>query len=302
VRLSILYRTHPGENRKRRPPWYSRQLALISLRSALQRADVEQTFTFIADGGIPTDLLPLVRHTDGVARIRGGSAASSLRRAVDVALAAAKNDPTATFYWLAEDDYLYRPEAIGALLTAIEHFKKVTYFTLYKPDDSAWFDAHKSQPSASVPPLAQAQPTGSDVSWRRVSHTTSTFGLRRETLLEDSTVLKLGTTPGAPFDAATWHALQGIQPYPWRYLLHDLDGYWRPRGTAKVIAKPPMRAVMNRVAIRRASHSDRVLIAPTSDLAMHLETDVIPAGTIWEEYARACLPLARGGDPTTEST
>jgi hypothetical protein len=43
-----------------------------------------------------------------------------------------------------------------------------------------------------------------------VSSTTSTLGLRRPTLLEDAALLKLGTTPGSPFDAATWHALQGI--------------------------------------------------------------------------------------------
>lgn len=301
VRLSILYRTHPGENRKRRPPWYSRRLALLSLRQALERADVEQAFTFVADGGIPEDLLPLVRPTDGVARISGGSAASSMRRAVDVALVAAEHDPAATFYWLAEDDYLYRPNAVEALLTAIEHFTEVTYFTLYKPDDSAWFDTHKSQPAAPVPPLTEAQPARDDVRWQRVSHTTSTLGLWRDTLLEDAQLLKLGTTPGSPFDAATWHALQGIPPYPWRYLVHDLDGYWRPRGIAKVVGKPPMRAVVNLAARRRGAGDRRVLIAPTSDLAMHLETDVIPAGTTWEECARECLALARGGDQATGS-
>lgn len=289
MRLSILYRTHPGENRKQRPPWFGRPLALLSLRRALERADIEQTFTFVADGGVPQDLLALMRPTDRVARVRGGSAASSMRRAIDVALVAAKNDPAQTFYWLAEDDYLYRPNAVEALLTAIEHFSEVTYFTLYRPDNSAWFATHKSQPAATVAPLAHAQPARADVCWQRVSDTTSTLGLRRETLLEDAQLLKLGTRPGSPFDAATWHALQGIQPYPWRYLLHDLDGYWRPRGVAKVVGKPAMRAVVNLAARRRASGNPRVLIAPTSDLAMHLETNMLPAGTTWEEYARECL-------------
>jgi hypothetical protein len=298
--MSILYRTHPGDNRKQRPPWYSRPLALLSLRTALQSADIEQTFTFVADGHLPRDLLPLVRPTDGLARISGGSAASSLRRALDVALVAAENDPAETFYWLAEDDYLYRPDAITALVAAVEHFAEVDYFTLYEPDDSAWFEAHKSQPAATVPPLALAQPTSSDVRWRRVSHTTSTFGLRRATLLEDARLLKVGTTPGAPFDAATWHALQGIQPYPWRYLFTDLAGHLRPRGIAKVVGKPPMRAVVNGAARRRASRGRRLLIAPISDLAMHLESDVIPAGTTWEELARECLASTHGDDLTTE--
>jgi hypothetical protein len=301
VRLSILYRTHPGENRKQRPAWYSRQLALMSLRRALERADVEQTFTFVADGGLPQELLPLVRPTDGVARIRGGSAASSFRRAIDVALVAAESDPDDTFYWLAEDDYLYVPGAIEALLTAVGHFEEASYFTLYKPDDSAWFETHKSQPAATVPPLVRAQPPDGDVRWRRVSHTTSTLGLRRATLLEDAALLKLGTTPGSPFDAATWHTLQGIPPYPWRYLFHDLDGYWRPRGVAKVFGKPPMRAVVNLAAERRASRRERVLIAPSSDLAMHLETDVMPAGTMWQEHARDCLASLRGDGQATRA-
>jgi hypothetical protein len=205
---------------------------------------------------------------------------------VDVAVDLAEHAPADTIYWLAEDDYLYRPDAFLQLSAAVDEVTSADYFALYTADASEWSSTHKSQPDLAVPDLREGRPTVDGVSWRRVRGTTSTFGVRRAALLEDQRVLKLGSMVGAPFDGATWHALQGVAPFSWRYLLHDLDPYWRPRGVAKVVAKPLMRAVLN-LEVTRARSRARVLAAPATDLAAHLEEGLIPTGYDWEARARA---------------
>ena len=286
MRLSVLYRTFPGSNDKRRPDWSSRTVALLSLREALDASGVDSTLTFVADGGLPDELASHVGPGERVVIVDGGSAAASFRRCVDVAAALAAHDPAETFYWLAEDDYLYRPDAFVRLSAAVDEVASADYFALYTADGSEWSATHKSQPDLTVPDLPEGRPTLDGVEWRRVRGTTSTFGVRGSALLADQRVLKLGSMVGAPFDGATWHALQGVAPFSWRHLLHDLDAYWSPRGVAKIVAKPVMRTVLN-LEVARARSRARLLAAPVTDLAAHLEDGLIPAGYDWEARARA---------------
>jgi len=283
--LHVLYRTHPGGNRKPRPHWFSRALALKSLQRSVALLEGPTRWTFVADGGMSEAVAGLVRPGDDVVVVRGGAASSSLRRTVDVAVRAGAEDPAGTLYWFAEDDYLYRPEAVTQLTAAAQLLGPDAYLTLYTCDITSWCARHPSQPLVAVTDVADVDVGG--IAWHRIGSTTSSMAVTREALLADAGLLKLGTRAGAPFDLTTWSALQGISPYPWRYLLRDLDGYPTPRGVAKVVAKPPMRALLNVVAALRPAPARRSLWAPVADLAMHLEVDVMPPGDDWARHAAA---------------
>lgn len=285
MQISVLYRTYASDNDKRRPDWYDRASALRSLHRAQAAADVPVSVTFVVDREMSTEVEALVRPEDRVLTITGGSAASSFRACLSVAVELAAAALPDTLFWFAEDDYAYRPEALTQLAAAVADVDEADYFALYVPDDSAWHAAHPSQPSRDLRATEQRRAHVDGREWHRVRQTTSTFGVRRDALLEDHRLLRLGTTVGAPFDAATWVALQRLRPFPWRHLFADLDPHLSPRGLAKVPAKPVMRTVLNVVSGARR-RPPRVLLAPREDLAMHLERDLIPPGAGWEQLGQ----------------
>lgn len=48
--LHVVYRSHGGENRKGRPDWYSKQLALLSLARAASLLSAEAQLHFVKEG------------------------------------------------------------------------------------------------------------------------------------------------------------------------------------------------------------------------------------------------------------
>ena len=284
MRLHVLYRTHAGSNSKPRPSWYDRRTAWESLRASLAEVP-DRAVTVVVDGQLPPELVGAFDPEDQLVTVQGGHASSSFRRALAVAgdLAAATTQDT--LYWFAEDDYLYRPEAMTALLAAAAAVPGADYLTLHTPDDSAWHATHPSQPDQQVPSLPGGAVTAGPATWQRIPKTTSTFGVRAAALLADRRLLDLGSRVGAPFDTATWHTLQGLQPFPWRHVLADLDPAPSLRGSVKVVAKPVMRSVLNVVGGRLDRR--RVLIAPTEDLAVHMELDQVSDDSDWAALARA---------------
>lgn len=286
MRLAVYYRVYAGNNLKSRPDWYDRRVCLRSLQETLAQSGVVVRFTFVSDGPFPDDLAPLVRPEDRTVHITGGSSAKALRRCYDVARSAARYDAADTLYWFAEDDYLYRPEAMRQLVAAAQTLPTTDYLALYVPDDSEWHATHPSQPYRAVPEVEQLRADVEGVPWHRTRQTTCTYGVRRGTLLADAWLLKLGSMAGGMWDAATWATVQRVEPYPWRYVLRDPAGYWSVRGVGKVVAKPAMRVLLNLIA-RFVPRPRRSLVAPEGNLAMHLETELVPAGAGWESLGRS---------------
>ncbi|WP_299038880.1 hypothetical protein [uncultured Pseudokineococcus sp.] len=284
MRLHVLYRTRPGQNRKARPDFYSRSVALASLRRSVEESGEAVRISFVADGGLPDELAGAVREGERVHLVSGGSAAASMRACVRVAEGLAREDDGDVLYWLAEDDYLYRPDAVASLLAAAAAIPEADYLTLYTADGSAWFATHPSQPSRDVPSLPGGPVEVHGSVWDRVRGTTSTFGVRSRALREDGWLLRLASRAGSPIDGATWHSVQGMEPYSWRHLHRDLAPRRSVRGVGKVVVKPVMRVVVNLASHRRA-RAGRVLVAPREDLAMHLEVGLLPAGGDWERLA-----------------
>lgn len=282
MRIHVVYRTHAQSNQKARPDWYDRRTAWRSLQASLQTVP-EVTLTVVVDGALPPELSGAFGPEHSQQVVHGGQASSSFRRALAVAMCSAEKEDPETLFWFAEDDYLYRPNAMKELLAAADAVPDADYFALHTPDDAAWHATHFSQPDRVPPSLPHGPVRVGSGSWQRVGKTTSTFGVRARALQEDRWLLDLGSRVGAPFDTATWHALQGYTPFPWRYIFADLAPAWSVRGVVKVVGKPVMRAVLNVVSAAAQRH--RLLIAPERELAMHLEQDQVPDGSDWAEVA-----------------
>ncbi|GAB4082300.1 hypothetical protein GCU67_09975 [Modestobacter muralis] len=282
MHVHVLYRTHAGSNSKPRPSWFDRRTAWESLCASLAQVP-DVTVTAVVDGSLPPELVAPLRSVEQVT-VRGGQASSSFRRALTLAGQLADRAPEDTLFWLAEDDYLYRPEAMSSLLAAAAAVPSADYLTLHTPDDAAWHATHPSQPDPQPPSLAGGPVQAGSATWQRIGKTTSTFGVRAAALREDRWLMDLGSRVGAPFDMATWHALQGWQPFPWAHVLDDVDRTPGLRGSAKVVAKPVMRSVLNVVSRRVAR--ERVLLAPTEDLAVHMELAQVTDDAAWATLAR----------------
>lgn len=283
MRVHVVYRTTGSRNRKPRPPWFSKRTALASLLAAAEQADTRVDVTYVVDGGLAEGLADLVGDSPQV-RVTAGRADRSMRRALDVALAVPAAEPT--LLWIAEDDYLYHPTALRALARAADEVPEASHFTLYVPDDRALYARLRSQPQQTVPELPGGPRDVDGVRWRRAASTTSTVGVRSDTLREDVRQMRLCTWVGSPFDQATYTSLQGRAPYPWRHITRDLLPRPGLRGRVKVVAKPVLRSVVN-VSAKAYRERGRVLVAPEHDLATHIEEGHVSPAHDWAAIARA---------------
>jgi hypothetical protein len=272
-RLTAFYRMTPHGNGKPRPAWFSKRLALRSFLDALARAGDDVRLVHVADGGVPQELADLVRASGEVVHVRGGSAPKSFRRLLQVA----RGVPGDGLVWFAEDDYLYRPEALTALLGAADALPQADLFGLYTPDDTAW---HASQPGR----RGQAREHEVDGrTWRRTWDSTSTFGLRAGALRADARLLSLCSRTGGPWDNTCVTVLQGVPAYSWRHLHADLHLRPSRASAGRVVSRPLLRAAANAAALARPG---RTWVAPATSLATHVEPGHLAPGTDWEALAR----------------
>lgn len=224
----------------------------------------------VADGGLPDELRDLLPAH--VVCVRGGSAAKSFRRLLDVARAGQG------LIWFAEDDYLYRPEALVAVRDAADAVPEADYLGVYTPDNAAWHASHASQPACCAP--AGTWDVGGR-RWRRAWDSTSTFGLRAEVLREDAALLRLCSRAGGPWDHACVLAVQGVPPYPWLDLHADLHLRWSPASAGRAVSRPLLRAAIDLAAAGRS----RTWLAPVVDLATHAEPGHVAPGYDWAALA-----------------
>ena len=275
-RLSAYYRVTPAGNGKSRPAWFSAERALRSFLAACAQAGSPVDLVFVADGGVPPELAPLVADSGPVVPVRGGSAPRSFRRLLDVATARETGD---ALVWFAEDDYVYRPEALALVLAAARALPQADLFGVYTPDNAAWHRRHASQPGLR-PPEERFDVAGRP--WRRTWDSTSTFGLRAAALRADAGLLRLCSRAGGPWDQACVAAVQGVPPYPVSALHRDL--FLRPsRASAgRVVSRPLLRAAVDTAARTR---SPRTWVSPVVDLATHAEPGYVSPGSDWAALA-----------------
>jgi hypothetical protein len=264
ARLTIVYRSTDAENDKPRPWYYSKDLALASILRAADALPRPPRFVFLNDGPLPAERLAQMQRHGQVQRIEGGSNRATFRAAV--ARQAGLCDDQ-DLVWFAEDDYLYRPDALASLMAAATTFPATDYFSLY---GSAALDTNSARhrPAVRSRPGAESDPDArraGSASWFRAHSTTSTFGVRGRALREDAALLRTMPFTGGAWDTATCLALQGYLPYPLPDLLPRRDGV-----TGRTLLRAAVRVVADIGSALRPGRR-RTLLSADPELIHHME-------------------------------
>ncbi len=227
--VHVVYRFTESVGPKPRPDYFSKRLALESFLQALAPARNEIAVTFLVDGPVTSGVRDMMHAAGEVREGAWGSNRASYAEQLRV-----MSRVSAELVWFAEDDYLYAPESLSVLATAVKEFPSVSWFALSGPTPLHRLELTKAQ---SIVPLPRSRrwtvgTTLSDASgrhWRRIDSTTSTFGGRPAAMRQALWVLRLCPWSGAAWDRTTCLAVQGATPYPWRHLLTDLRPDSTPR-------------------------------------------------------------------------
>ncbi|HEX4353859.1 MAG TPA: hypothetical protein VHZ95_13110, partial [Polyangiales bacterium] len=279
-------------------------LALASLVRARERVKTPVEIVYLNDGPIPADRLTLMERTGEVlARERLGN-----KRSLGTAykLPVERNWPDGDLVWFAEDDHLYRADALTGLVASSSTWPEADYFALYASfgargsaspleqdatQDLTWIpnDWRDSEPRA-----VNRHP------WRRALSYTCSFGGRASAIKRDQLALKVGLYGGGAFDVTTCLLLAGFTPYSLPLLIEPLRTPTSFKRRLRGIAVAGVRAGVDAFQIaRRGPH--RLLIAPEPALATHLEADHLAIGTDWTEIAREVTRWMRAGAGLNDS-
>jgi hypothetical protein len=274
-----VFRAAAGENRKRRPPYYSKLRCLASFVRAVERCP-EVEVVFLNDGEMPPERLELMKVSGEVVSLpplppeqRTGRMPLFRSCMSALELVEEREWSDADVVYFAEDDYLYLPEAFERLVEGVEWLEQASYFTFY-----AAVEWSRSRPYWANEEL-----------WHTAEATTSTFGARVGALRADLPIHRLAFRVGN--DTHVCLAYQGIRPYRWSNLFGEL--LFGAPGTPSPLAARAKTVVgkfgVNLLATK-ASLRPHVLVVPFRPLATHVELPYLAKGVDWgavaEESAR----------------
>lgn len=298
MKLRIVYRSYGGENRKDRPAFYSKKLALESMLRAAERAGAE--IVFVNDGPVPEERLARMREAGEVVTLPGvgmrGSYVAALR------LPDRFGWPDDDLVWFSEDDYLYAPDAFVRLVAAATQLP-AQYFALYGgtqryPVAPGVEDVVSPRGWSPGPPVVV-----DGQSWSRALSTASTFGVGVAALRADLPIFLQGLLPHRTMlrDHDTAVVYQGFEPHRWGGLARDLVGASGAplRARVREAALVPFKAALNLRSHRRATRR-RVLLAAEPNLATHLEIAQLAPGRDWSAVARETAEWASARAPRRE--
>lgn len=299
-RLHVVYRSCSAENKKSRPSYYTKDLALHSMLRAAERLSVPCDMTFVNDGAIPRARLNVMQEAGEVLNFEGLGCEGSMRAALDVI--ARRSYGKDDIVYLSEDDYLYKASAFAQLCAVAECAPEVNYFGLYaslgprgRDDKSQLIDAHVPRRwKAAAPRSVDGQ------IWSRGLSTTSSFGARPAALKRDILLMRVVMRSGGAWDHTTCLMYQGFLPFSWARLTQHFGPGTRWRNKLRSAA---IRAAMNGLQLTRQMALARrhLLLAADPPLATHLESDHLAVGTDWKAVAADCEDWVRSrsnhGDP-----
>jgi hypothetical protein len=276
----VIYRSVGPDNAKNRPPYHDKRSSLLSLLRALEAVD-RGDVTFLNGGPMPEDRLALMRSA-GRIEPRG---ARHMHESYWEALALAVRLPDEDLALFAEDDHLYRADALAALLDAARALPGVDYFAPYGSTVTAMPNGEPLHPGLRVPRVREEVLAPG---WcRGVSHTSS-FAVRVGALRRDVRLHRVAPRCGGAWDHALGLAYQGLLPYGAGGLLEPLrlPGL-APSRRAKVVI---WRGLLSALAFTR--RSSRRLAVARPPLSTHAETGVIALGTDWAAEVAALTTRA----------
>jgi hypothetical protein len=294
VSLHLVYRSYGGENKKNRPAYYSKLLAVASFLRAAE--GVEAEIVFINDGPLPQERLQLMVSYGEVVTLGGVGMRRSYRYALQEPRR--RNWAGRDVVYFGEDDYLYRPDAFSKLEAAAEAIPSADYLALYgSTPERPVQDRLKHQ--ALYPKNWRQLPatTVNGQAWTNIISTASTFGARVGALDEDLTIFMQCMLPYRHrlMDHETCVVYQGYQPFEWRALAANLflKGHEPLNVRGKRAFAAPFHAALN-LRARRRSDRRRLLYAADPNLATHLELSWLSPDVDWEDVALQTASWARG--------
>jgi hypothetical protein len=293
VKLHAIYRSYGGENRKSRPAYYSKLLALASFVRAADQLESPVDLTFLNDGPVASEVYRVMQSVGRVVPFDRLGQRGSRAKALTLALGC--NGDESDVVWLAEDDYLYRPDALERLLSAARLIPWASYFALY-----ASFPPLEAEMSGDEDSIAlrgwrdQGGVTVHGHEWRHAVSTTGTWGARLPALRRDRQLFRVALYSAHDWDHWTCQAYQGYVPFRGRWLLEDptTRGTESVKSRIKVLCATPIKVVVDAMAYRRARQPG-LLVAPRPALATHLELPYLAPGTDWDAEAKATTEWAR---------
>ncbi|KQS63556.1 hypothetical protein [Modestobacter sp. Leaf380] len=271
--IRVLYRHYGGENTKPRPDYYSKTLALASLLRAAEELDHAPELVFVNDQVRPGRLLTLMESSGEVVDIRGGSDRRSLR--TTFSREAARATPLDTFLWFAEDDYLYRPDALRRLAEGAAGLPQADYLTVYGSGALDVAASRRRVVEQDQPGAGAAAVSLHGLDWYPAAYATSTFGLRVGTLREDLRLLRFCALSGGAWDQTSWMVAGGYLPFTAAELGVDLFPFRStpPSGWPRALARGSIRLAASARSLRRPSRR-RTLFASDPELVHHMEAPI----------------------------
>lgn len=286
--LHVVYRSHGGENAKGRPAWYSKHLSLLSFLRAVEHSAERVDVVFLNDGPIPQERLELMRAHGRVAAITGGSNRASYLAALRLAV---RSDwPDGDVVLFAEDDYLWRPDALVSLAGAAAA-GRAEYFAPYGVGTHD--DVEGRVPQWRRPRTARGEDAvpADVVRWVPHESTTSTFAVRVGALRQDHRILVVCCLSGGDFDHTSLLAVQGIPRFRLRDLVtHHPGASSNPAvRAARAAYLVTLRGAVDVVSLRRPSRRRRLAAADPA-VCTHAEDGwlaPVPTGhpRCWEDLA-----------------
>ena len=278
LRLHVVYRSTGGENPKARPAYYSKLGSLRSLLRTWDACEARGELVFLNDGPVPDDRLEAMASAGTVVELPRLGQQGSYRRAIEEPQR--RGWPDEDLVYLAEDDYLYRREALPALAAAAHELPAVQYLAFagtlrgVRPGDDSRLDRLRLR----LPPVARETLAAG---WARGLSCTSSYGVRPVALRRDLRIHDVALRAGGSWDHTISLAHQGLAPFASRQVVAPLhrDDTWERR--AKIVT---WRLALTGLALarRRAPHA---LALADPALATHVQEGWITEGTDWEAEA-----------------
>ncbi len=279
--LHLVYRYSGKENKKSRPSYYSKELALLSfLRAADELPADEREIVFVNDAPVAPRIEKIMAGAGEMVNRANLNMHQSYWTAMAQAKARHWSDDDLVYF--GEDDYLFQPDAFISLVETARKMHCSSYFALYASRDNV-------EPSgAIVPPKRQApQRPGEDVMaaghvWKPALSTTSSFAAYVRDLRRDQWLHKLAPLGGGAWDHVISLVHKGTRPFRWAEVFQPFVRH--EHGWVFAFKLAGLRGLLNLSALSRQFRWSQ-LMAPGIALATHMESAHMALGVEWESVA-----------------